>query len=183
MLLCVTAFSMEGFSQKGMNSVGIDIPVGYGKKNVWTGLGIKYQYNITNFIRVEPTFSFFPIYSTNYFHVDQERSDSQLRVQWQAFANCHFFVQSPKTVRPFFIIGAGMTHWASELTYQYDSSTITNQYDSFAFDGGLGLDVRLTYNWSMQFKALAILPIRNDNVLFRYRKVLVNGSIGLAYNF
>lgn len=174
MLFCVMAFSMEVYAQKGMNSVGVDIPVGYGKKNVWAGLGIKYQYNITNFIRVEPTFSFFPIHSTNYFQV--EGHDYQLRVEWQAFANCHFFVQSPKTARPFFILGAGMTHWKPES----DSYDV---YDSFAFNGGLGLDVRLAYNWSMQFKALAILPTKNNEAKFRHGRVIFTGSIGLSYNF
>ncbi len=172
LLLLALGFGVEVGAQKGMSSIGVDIPVGIGKHNVWTGVGIKYQYNISDFIRIEPSFQYFPIHSSN--RMEIENRDMVAYTNFQAFLNGLFFVQSPKSVRPFFMIGAGFM--------QLHSKDHVND-DLINIDMGIGLDIRLSYMWSLQCKVLSIIPITKGDLNVRKGRVLYNVSIGLSYNF
>ena len=167
------ALSVEGFAQKGMNSVGVEIPVTVGLKNVWAGVGIKYQYNISDFIRVEPSFSYFPMHSSNSYeginwHYGLTRYTPEL--DWKIMGNLHFFVQRPKPVRPFLIIGGGFSK---------------GPYNSWVVNSGIGLDIRIAYHWSMQLNTTAVVPLRLLALPGESGKIhkFFNGGIGLSYNF
>lgn len=179
LLVSVTALSVEGFAQKGMNSVGVEIPVGVGKHKIWTGIGVKYQYNISDYIQVEPSFSYFPIYSSG--SIKEFWAEGESRTEWQALANFNFFVQSPRTVRPFFIVGGGVSYWKNYTTYQ-SGNRDGNTISSFTFSAGLGLDIRIAYHWSMQLKAAALIPVAGGEWMSNGR-IVYNGGIGLCYNF
>jgi len=196
LLLLALGFGVEVWAQKGMSSIGVDIPVGIGKHNVWTGVGIKYQYNISDFIRIEPSFQYFPIHSSN--RMEIENRDMVAYTNFQAFLNGLFFVQSPKSVRPFFMIGAGFMQLHSKMynyyyTEAYYSSPIQEgsvvesihdvNDDLINIDMGIGLDIRLSYMWSLQCKVLSIIPITKGDLNVRKGRVLYNVSIGLSYNF
>lgn len=178
LLLLALGFGVEVWAQKGMSSIGVDIPVGIGKHNVWTGVGIKYQYNISDFIRIEPSFQYFPIHSSN--RMEIENRDMVAYTNFQAFLNGLFFVQSPKSVRPFFMIGAGFMQLHSKI-YNYSEAAVND--DLINIDMGIGLDIRLSYTWSLQCKVLSIIPITKGDLNVRKGRVLYNVSIGLSYNF
>lgn len=58
-ILLITLFSLSAgvYAQKGKQAIGFGL--GYGTEIESLGLGIKYQYNITNPIRIEPSLNYF----------------------------------------------------------------------------------------------------------------------------
>ena len=87
-LLMAMAFSLNGVAQKGMNGIGINIPVGTGDGFTWVGIGVKYQYNISDYFRIEPSFEYSPVYSKkDYLGV----VDDYNYIKMNAFLNGHIF--------------------------------------------------------------------------------------------
>ena len=62
-LLLVAACGASAFAQKGMNGIGVNVPVSVGQGTTAFGIGVKYHYNISNYFRLEPSCEFLPIHS------------------------------------------------------------------------------------------------------------------------
>ena len=161
-----------------MSSIGVDIPVNYRKNNVSMGIGINYQYNFSNYLRGEFVGGFTPIHSSNSsssvgYDYNSDKVGTVMTesayVNWQAFLNAHFFLFSPKRVRPYVITGCGIQsykihNWAiysekyksARTNYTYSDVEDSHTSRAFVLNLGLGMDIRLNYRWTMQIAALAL---------------------------
>ena len=101
-MLMATAFYQNGVAQKGMNGIGINIPVGVGNGFTWLGVGVKYQYNISDYFRIEPSFEFNPIYSKKDY---LGKVDDYDYIKMNAFLNGHIFLMAPRPIRPYVLFG------------------------------------------------------------------------------
>lgn len=175
MVVCVSGT----MAQKGMSSIGVDIPINYRKNNVSMGIGINYQYNFSNYLRGEFVGGFSPIHFSSAsssagrigdFNGNQMGTitTEYAYVNWQAFLNAHIFFISPRPIRPYCIIGCGIQayqlHRLGNVSgYQSaDSNNNATSIDNSFTQGamvaniGLGVDIRLNYKWSMQIAILAL---------------------------
>ena len=196
-LLFATAFSLCGFAQKGMNGLGLNIPIGFYDDCSFFGFGVKYQYNISDNFRIEPSFEYFPLYSKK----EVESEDSYDYVNLKAFLNGHIFLMSPRPARPYILVGAGFSMWnyaginsnqgvdmMGNLvgTPVYDSHSETSE--CFAYNVGVGYDLRLSHSFAMQIEATGFSSM-GDNAMKRYKdydhsnKFSFMGRVGFTYTF
>ena len=87
-------------AQKGKQAIGFGLS--YGTEIESIGLGIKYQYNITNPIRIEPSF--------NYFFENDNVSMLDLNV------NFHYLFPVAKSVKLYPLFGLTLSNWCSTCT-------------------------------------------------------------------
>ncbi len=206
-LLIVFAFSEYMLAQKGMNSVGVYIPVFVGKLNTGTGIGIKYQYNFSDYIRGEIHAGYTPIYSKyektwqetwSSYSIDNGYSLLSLNhyaycyADFHALINAHIFLISPRYVRPYIILGLGCQNYHyGESHYNPDNSESTGYKSDFTklnfiSNLGVGLDVRLNYRWT--FQAAALLTYKSlinkmESTFNKRHDFGVMAMVGINYNF
>ena len=174
LLILAVVFTGKMSAQKGMNGIGISVPMGHlserdhnGKSFAggwYAGVGVKYYYNLTNHFRIEPSMEF---------------SWASPSYSFKGMLNLNLFVYPPSRVRPYLIVGAG---WIIE---SLEYSTFTKEYKgedsqySFGLNYGLGFDCRLSHTWSMQLEAayarLTDAWVNNSNAFI--------ARWGLTYNF
>ena len=159
-IVALFAFSMQGVAQKGMQGFGANLA-----GNVCEGLayggGLKYQYNLSDYIRLEPSFSYYAA---------EDDSFNML-----GFVNMHLFFSSPKAFRPYFFAGPGyMSYYETYYEKGYEESYTE---DDFGFDGGFGLDYRVSHNLSLQVEAGAVIGVGDDDHFG------AKFNIGCCYNF
>lgn len=170
MLLMAVAFCGSAEAQKGMMGVGVNGGIGLELESgdaVRPGVGVKFQYNITNFIRLEPSFSY-------YFGNDEG-------LDYAGLVNAHIFFMNPRRVRPYFLAGIGYSstrRWAHYYSmYSYGTRESSG---GFAFDAGLGLDWRLSHRISLQIEAGALKQTGFEGF---ERGLSMKANIGVAFNF
>ena len=162
LLVCfaLLAFSMQGFAQKGMQGIGVNLA-----GNVCDGFafggGLKYQYNLSNYVRLEPSFS--------YYSADDDSFDMA------AFVNMHIFFSSPKAFRPYFFAGPGYVSFFENHGY-YGYEDKYSEGD-LGVNAGLGLDFRVSHNFSLQLEAGAIMRVSNVDYFG------AKFNLGFCYNF
>lgn len=154
LLLLLMCFSLVGYAQKGMQGIGVD-----GSFRVWSergdnvfsgGLKLKYQYNAHDFIRLEPSMTFFfkskenfhkgtvadfgnligrySLYSSVLYHTIYGYHDSSTDKPSFSFAlNSHLFLWRPTRFRTYVIAGVGFMMMTENELYtgdlRYDSKT------------------------------------------------------------
>ena len=184
-LLLVAAFGVNSFAQKGMNGIGINVPAGVYDGFKFLGIGVKYQYNISNYFRIEPSFEYSPIYSKK----DYKGMDDYDYVNMKAFLNGHLFLMSPRPVRPYVLLGAGFTQWGCAPRIV---SGRKDTEECFAYNAGLGCDFRLSHRIGMQIEATAFSSARGNGTTAKkyteynkdhYGKWCFLGRIGFTYTF
>ena len=84
------------YAQKGRQAIGFGLS--YGTEIESAGLGIKYQYNITNPLRIEPSF--------NYFFENDNVSMLDLNV------NFHYLCPVAQSVKLYPLFGLTMSNWS-----------------------------------------------------------------------
>lgn len=160
MTLCLLmAMAVGGVqAQKGMQGVGMNVAGNVGKgAGIGIGAGLKYQYNINNYFRLEP--------SITYCYVEEENYAFNV----MALLNVDCFFLSPRALRPYFFTGGGFVNYK----YGYNYST----YDAgVGLNAGLGLDWRITHDWSMQFEVGGCELLSDEDGAAKF-------NIGLTYNF
>ena len=165
-IVALFAFSMQGVAQKGMQGFGVNLAanVSLGDQDgAGFGGGLKYQYNITDYLRFEPSFCYYAV-SDNAFDM-------------LGFANMHIFFSSPKAFRPYLFAGLGYIDFSdSYYSYYHDKKERETEGD-FGFDVGLGLDYRMSHNFSLQVEAGAVIGVGDDD----HFGAKIN--IGFCYNF
>lgn len=88
------------YAQKGRQAIGFGLS--YGTEIESAGLGIKYQYNITNPLRIEPSF--------NYFFENDNVSMLDLNV------NFHYLCPVAQSVKLYPLFGLTMSNWMFDMT-------------------------------------------------------------------
>lgn len=166
-LLLIIA-SANVFAQKGRHSIGIsveelgflynDCDDNYGGS---VGITAKYQYGISNYLRVEPSFTY-------YVYPNRCTDNYEVRPQFGAGVSIHAFLTRPSKVRPYVIAGVSYIRGEERYDYHYDA----DKTDFFDAKTGLGLDYRVAYNWDLQLEALFATAFMAENI-----------KIGLSYNF
>lgn len=87
------------YAQKGRQAIGFGLS--YGTEIESAGLGIKYQYNITNPLRIEPSF--------NYFFENDNVSMLDLNV------NFHYLCPVAQSVKLYPLFGLTMSNWMFDI--------------------------------------------------------------------
>ena len=136
--LCLMAmsFCLGGFAQKGRQAVGIDVPFRFNDyfNDHSFGIGLKYQYNINDYVRIEPIAQWYFVHEgiDNYKFIG-------------AF-NGNFFFNAPNRFRAYGIVGLGYS------VYEEGDDVNGGMYDAgidckgFYLQCGLGIDYRLNYD-------------------------------------
>ena len=98
-LLVAVVSSGSAWAQKGMMGVGANvamtaIPITEGGLGI--GGGVKFQYNISDYFRIEPSFTY-------YANVDENKTTAEMA----GLVNLHAFLSSPRTLRPYIFVGGG----------------------------------------------------------------------------
>ena len=180
-LLLVAACGASAFAQKGMNGIGVNVPVSVGQGTTAFGIGVKYHYNISNYFRLEPSCEFLPI------HTEDKNGEYDFP-KLKAFLNANLFLGSPSPARPYIIAGLGYVFYSmaeDEPNLYYDAEyTMTD--DGFNCNIGLGYDFRLSHSLSMQLEATEMNCIAGgfgEDWRKHTGKWTFIGRIGLTYNF
>ena len=155
------------YAQKGRQAIGFGLS--YGTEIESAGLGIKYQYNITNPLRIEPSF--------NYFFENDNVSMLDVNV------NFHYLFPVAQSVKLYALFGLTMSNWMfdmHDLDVDWDGDHVHvddgGNHNEFRIgvNLGAGAEFALGRNWAM-------------NVEFRYQLVddFDQGVInfGAAYRF
>ncbi|GAA6464172.1 outer membrane protein [Bacteroides thetaiotaomicron] len=155
------------YAQKGKQAIGFGLS--YGTEIESIGLGIKYQYNITNPIRIEP--------SLNYFFENDNVSMLDVNV------NFHYLFAVSGSVKLYPLFGLTLSNWmfdGYDLDLDWDGDHLhfddggNHNECRFGINLGAGAEFALPRNWAMNFE-------------FRYQLVsdfdqgIIN--IGAAYRF
>ena len=94
--ICMMFFIMgSAFAQKGIQAFGVHL--GYGSEIESASIGVKYQYNITNNIRLEP--------SANYFF---EKKGIDM---FDFNANAHYLIPTENNIRLYPLAGLTFNRW------------------------------------------------------------------------
>ena len=187
-LLLAVVTSGSAWAQKGMMGVGgnLAMTVGFDDGGIGIGGAVKFQYNISDYFRIEPSVTY-------YAPLDEKNGTFDLA----ALANIHIFILSPRSVRPYVFAGVGYLgykkdkenywavyndtydsqgNWTGYTTKEY--SSIEHKTDNgFGIDGGLGLDCRLSHSLSLQVEAGVLWGFADDDCFG------AKANIGLCYNF
>ena len=193
------------WAQKGMNSIGVSMPFEFLKNSFTTGVGIRYQHNFTDYYRLEIAGDYTPLdngseayftdWASNYYGAPglHEKAHNNL----QGYINSHFFLCSPRPLRPYLIVGVGVIDFVGKSTQRiaykvenvnfYDEGDYNykRHYCAIGVNAGVGADFRFSYHFSLQMSALAVKPIFTGNPLFAWGRGVFGfqGNIGIMYNF
>lgn len=170
LLIVSISVCLGGFAQKGRQAVGVDVPYRICNSDLSFGVGFKYQYNISNYICIEPIYQYYWDGTGDYFF------------HFVALLNSKAYFIAPNQFRPYGLVGVGICggsyyNWDYDYNY-YDDG---DDYDdvSFVVQIGVGCDCRLTHKWSLQFEVGCQLTRLGDN----YEHTGPYLSTGIAYNF
>ena len=136
-LLSMMFFIMSSaFAQKGIQAAGIHLS--YGTEISSIGLGVKYQYNITDNIRLEP--------SINYFF-ENDGVD-----MFDFNANAHYLFPVQNNVR--FYPLAGLTYASWRADFGHDGAEITHNKFGMNLGGGAEFDIsnELMVNFEIKYQ-------------------------------
>jgi outer membrane protein X len=173
----VVLFSMMFFvmssalAQKGIQAGGVHLT--YGTEIESFGIGVKYQYNITDNIRLEP--------SMNYFFKNKNDVD-----QFDLNANVHYLFPIASNVRIYPLAGLSFARWSNvtkyeELDFETTRSGVNVKYESLDDDAtrlgvnvGGGAECDITNNLMLNFELKYQFVSDFDQAVF---------NIGVAYMF
>ena len=144
----------NAFAQKGIQAAGVNL--NYGTEISSIGLGVKYQYNITNNIRLEP--------SINYFF-ENDGVD-----MFDINATAHYLFPMASNIRLYPLAGLTYARWAAD--FGTDGAEITHSKFGLNLGGGAEFDItdELMMNFELKYQCVSDF----NQAIF---------SIGLAYMF
>ena len=154
-------------AQKGMSGIGVNLGFGLHQDYIvndfilLNNISLKYQYNFSNYYRIEPIISYrYVLYANTTYRISS----------FEIGINNHFFLTKVKRFRPYAIAGIGYMHMTEGHTKIYKSS-----YAYFC--GGFGLDYRFSHKWSGQ------ASLSYTGCLGDYFNGFIDLELGIAYNF
>ena len=145
------------FAQQGIQAVGVHLSYGTEIENV--GLGIKYQYNITNNLRFEPSMEYF---------FKKDNVD-----MYDINMNIHYLFPIQNQVRIYPLLGFTYTHWSLDMG-ELEGLDVNANESKFGANLGAGIEFDIANNWMMNFEAKYQLIDDFDQGVF---------NIGIAYMF
>ena len=161
LMLCVALISVGAFAQKGEKSAGINLNFGTTASSV--GLGAKFQYGITDAIRIEPSVTY-------YFGVCG---------MFDATVNAHYLFNVAPKVNVYPLVGLGFDACRYETVVGSQSLGdwgIEKQTDAaFKFDFGGGVEYDFTD------KIAAGLELRYEVISGGFSQFVV--GLGAKYKF
>ena len=148
-------FFMMGyaFAQKGIQAAGVHLS--YGTEIESFGIGIKYQYNITDNIRLEP--------SANYFFENNGID------QFDINANVHYLFPMASNIRIYPLAGLTFARWDS-----VGDGLLDDDVTRLGLNVGGGAEFDLTSNLMLNFEMKYQFVSDFDQAIFK---------VGVAYMF
>ena len=136
----------SAFAQQGIQAAGVHLAYGTGIESF--GIGVKYQYNISNNIRLEP--------SMNYFFENNGVDQFDLN------ANAHYLFPMASNVRVYPLAGLTFSRWD---TFLGDETRL-----GVNFGGGAEMDItdKLMLNFEMKYQFVSDLDQAIFNVGIAY---------------
>lgn len=190
-VIAAVVLSAESNAQnKGDIAIGANLNANLGNVVNLIGYGAKVQYNITNDIRLEPSF-------TNYIKagLDVPKSDVEIG-SWECGINVHYLIRAKeaeiekmpwtKKIVVYPLAGVGILNIkcsASDKNDKDNSASISKNF--FGINLGLGIDLRLTDKLSLSLQSKYMFvdakleDYGNDGGLGRRTMA----SLGLIYKF
>ena len=183
--ILLIAFIILAFSpvlaQKSMQGFGVNIGIRFAPsdimdnfniyKEIYPNIDIKYQYNISNYYRIEPFMSVGGLDDLNEFH---------------AGINNHLFFCGIKRFRPYGLAGIGFSYEKGENEYYggwdylyghpIEERCLIKSY-GFYVRAGLGANYRFSHKWSGQIELSWAAHLEEFSYSYFQFK------IGVAYNF
>lgn len=167
LLVLVIALSvcMQNYAQKGMHGIGLNFATNV-VDALAVGVTAKYQYNISNYIRLEPSFSY---------HSVQKGEDGFDMI---GVLNGHLFFMPPRSFRPYVFAGVGFVNYVNYHYYDnYSGNNYKKDEEGFGFDAGAGIDYRVSHKVSLQLEAGVVEGLGiHDAIGGRF-------NLGFCYNF
>ena len=156
---------LEKHASKGIHGAGIQL-AGNTPEHLGFGVGVKYYYGLTNYVRLEPSFAYYFGSSSAY--------ETALLINVQVF-----FLSTKFAVRPYIYAGFGYTRYKRDGDYIIDGNTIQGyKFEGFGVDGGLGFDIKISKRLYTQIE---IGLIKGLGCHEKYIPIALNA--GLTYNF
>ena len=146
-------FMGSAFAQKGIQAAGAQLS--YGTEVNSIGIGVKYQYNITDNIRLEP--------SVNYFF-ENDGID-----MFDINANAHYLFPMASNIRVYPLAGLSYSKWSANAGDGWEVST-----SKFGLNLGGGAEFDISDNLMMNFEVKYQLISKFDQSVL---------SMGIAYMF
>ena len=143
------------FAQKGIQAVGVHLS--YGTEIESFGIGVKYQYNITDNIRLEP--------SMNYFFENNGID------QFDINANAHYLFPMASNVRVYPLAGLTFARWSFP---QLIGGKFSNDATRLGINIGGGAEMDITDKLMLNFELKYQLVNDFDQAIF---------NLGIAYMF
>ena len=144
----------NAFAQKGIQTAGVNLA--YGTEISSIGIGVKYQYNITDNIRLEP--------SMNYFF-ENDGVD-----MFDFNANAHYLFPMSSNVRLYPLAGLTLARWKSDI----GAGEAEISKSKFGVNLGGGAEFDISDEFMMNFELRYQLVSDFDQTIF---------SLGIAYMF
>lgn len=142
----------NAFAQKGIQAAGVHLS--YGTKIESLGIGVKYQYNITDNIRLEP--------SMNYFFENNGID------QFDINANAHYLFPMASNVRVYPLVGLTFAKW--DAGKDMSAGDVTR----LGVNAGGGAEMDITDNLMLNFELKYQFVSDFDQAIF---------NVGIAYIF
>lgn len=155
----VVLFSMmlfvmgSAFAQKGIQAGGVHLA--YGTEIESVGIGVKYQYNITDNIRLEP--------SMNYFF-ENDGVD-----MFDINANAHYLFPMASNVRVYPLAGLTFARWSGK-----DNGILDDDVTRLGVNVGGGAEMDITDKLMLNFELKYQVVSDFDQAVF---------NVGIAYMF
>lgn len=160
-------------AQKGMQQVGGELslatPVSLFQEYTMLGIGIKYQYHFTDNISIEPEFHYY--FSNVYYDLSDYQMNYDIHLNWFVSICGLYYFGIPKVCRPYAKLGLSCQQIKEK---GYNPRTLSSLGPLF----GLGLDIRLAYNLSLQTEIQGSYMTSDHG---SENPIIAN--IGLTYNF
>jgi outer membrane protein X len=145
----------NAFAQKGIQAAGVHLS--YGTEIESFGIGLKYQYNITDNIRLEP--------SMNYFFENNGID------QFDINANAHYLFPMASNVRVYPLAGLTFARWSFP---QLIGGKFSNDATRLGINIGGGAEMDITDKLMLNFELKYQLVNDFDQAIF---------NLGIAYMF
>ena len=145
----------NAFAQKGIQAAGVHLS--YGTEIESFGIGLKYQYNITDNIRLEP--------SMNYFFENNGID------QFDINANAHYLFPMASNVRIYPLAGLTFARWSFP---QLIGGKFSNDATRLGINFGGGAEMDITDKLMLNFELKYQLVNDFDQAIF---------NLGIAYMF
>lgn len=185
-LLCLLSLCTYGYAQKGMQSVGLNVSynddidfnkkdlIGMGEGYRGYSIGAKYQYYLTNYIRLSPTVKYVSMedsqFENSYFY--DSGYSYQLGIPsyvvWEhekvsmqgidASLDIHWFFTKVRRIRAYFITGLSVGYLKSKCVVDDYNQVWSDWNNQYSTNGGyyeateenyLGMNVGFGINWEI----------------------------------